>query len=89
MIEQLSILENIDSAEPILQWMGGKKRLFNEIYKRFPKEFNRYYEPFIGGGFIAKSSTTLYKHSSHMLNAFSVPRDVCASLLQKSHFILF
>lgn len=51
--EQLNLFSEIKTASPILQWMGGKKRLFQEIYSRFPNNFNNYFEPFIGGGYIS------------------------------------
>lgn len=36
---------------PILKWVGGKTQLLNEIVKRLPEEdYNRYFEPFVGGG---------------------------------------
>lgn len=35
---------------PPLKWAGGKTQLLQEINKRLPKKFNRYFEPFIGGG---------------------------------------
>lgn len=36
---------------PILKWAGGKTQLLDEIIERLPKEgYNRYFEPFIGGG---------------------------------------
>ena len=92
MIEQLSILENIDSAEPILQWMGGKKRLFNEIYKRFPKEFNRYYEPFIGGGFIAfklgLENTVINDLNKELFNLYSEIKDNPYSISNKLNEIV-
>jgi DNA adenine methylase len=36
--------------QPFLKWAGGKRQLLPEIRKQIPAKFNRYYEPFIGGG---------------------------------------
>ena len=38
------------SLSPFVKWAGGKRQLLNEIKKRMPKGFYRYYEPFVGGG---------------------------------------
>lgn len=35
---------------PVLKWAGGKTQLLNHIEEIMPKTYNRYYEPFIGGG---------------------------------------
>lgn len=35
---------------PILKWAGGKTQLLTEIKSRMPNIFNKYIEPFIGGG---------------------------------------
>ncbi|WP_413289245.1 DNA adenine methylase [Bdellovibrio sp. HCB337] len=37
-------------AEPFIKWAGGKQALLAQILPHFPKSFERYYEPFIGGG---------------------------------------
>ncbi|WP_256948605.1 DNA adenine methylase, partial [Halorubrum ezzemoulense] len=37
-------------AEPILKWAGGKRQLLDQLYARFPAQFGRYHEPFVGGG---------------------------------------
>ena len=37
-------------AKPFIKWVGGKGKLVSELEKYFPKEFNKYYEPFVGGG---------------------------------------
>lgn len=38
--------------EPFVKWVGGKKRLFPYIKKYAPKKFNKYIEPFLGGGYV-------------------------------------
>lgn len=36
--------------QPFLKWAGGKRQLLPEIRKYIPKQFDTYYEPFVGGG---------------------------------------
>lgn len=38
------------TAKPFLKWVGGKGRLITELEKFYPKDFDRFYEPFVGGG---------------------------------------
>lgn len=35
---------------PFIKWAGGKRQLLDQIKERMPKHYNRYYEPFVGGG---------------------------------------
>ena len=44
--------KNFSSSQikPILKWAGGKQQLLSEIIQRIPSDFNRYIEPFVGGG---------------------------------------
>lgn len=36
--------------EPFLKWAGGKRQLLPQLLERVPVSFNRYREPFLGGG---------------------------------------
>ncbi|QGY44835.1 Dam family site-specific DNA-(adenine-N6)-methyltransferase [Maribellus comscasis] len=36
--------------KPFLKWVGGKRFLLPELLQHIPKEFNSYYEPFVGAG---------------------------------------
>jgi DNA adenine methylase len=37
-------------VDPVLKWAGGKRQLLDELYARFPAEFDTYHEPMLGGG---------------------------------------
>ena len=39
-----------DVPKPFLKWAGGKGQLLQKIDDYLPSQFNRYFEPFIGGG---------------------------------------
>lgn len=42
-------------VKPVIKWSGSKSRVANEIVKLFP-EYDKYYEPFIGGGSVLYST---------------------------------
>ena len=35
---------------PFVKWVGGKKRILKHLEKIWPKEYDTYFEPFVGGG---------------------------------------
>ncbi len=37
-------------VKPIIKWAGGKEKELNYILPQIPDSFNRYIEPFVGGG---------------------------------------
>lgn len=39
-----------EKARPILKWAGGKTQMLDVLLSSAPKKFNKYIEPFIGGG---------------------------------------
>lgn len=38
------------SMSPFVKWAGGKRQLLGQIRQRMPADYNKYYEPFVGGG---------------------------------------
>lgn len=36
--------------KPFVKWLGGKRQLLERLQERMPQSYERYYEPFIGGG---------------------------------------
>lgn len=48
--EPLGLFPKDVAIKPFLKWAGGKTQLLNELHKYVPNNFNKYIEPFIGGG---------------------------------------
>lgn len=45
-----SALDTKVQPKPVLKWAGGKTQIVRELIERSPKKFNKYIEPFFGGG---------------------------------------
>jgi DNA adenine methylase len=41
---------NSSNIAPFVKWAGGKRQLLSRIKERMPEKYNKYYEPFVGGG---------------------------------------
>ena len=37
-------------TKPFIKWAGGKTQLLSELLKYVPQQYNKYIEPFVGGG---------------------------------------
>lgn len=48
--EPLGLFPKDVAIKPFLKWAGGKTQLLSELHKYVPNSFNKYIEPFIGGG---------------------------------------
>jgi len=62
----MNILEN--KLLPIIKWAGGKEQELKYIHPAIPKEFNEYYEPFIGGGAVYFSINAKKYHINDKFN---------------------
>ena len=54
--------------KPFIKWVGGKTQIINHIIEQIPKEFENYYEPFIGGGSVLLAVLSLYKQNKIKIN---------------------
>jgi DNA adenine methylase len=74
-------------AEPILKWAGGKRQLLDELYARFPETFDRYHEPFLGGGAVcfdlAPDSGTVNDANPRLANFYERVRDRPDELIER------
>lgn len=62
---------------PFVKWAGGKRQLLDRISERMPQNYNRYYEPFIGGGAVL----------FHLQPEHAVINDINASLINTYRII--
>lgn len=67
---------------PFVKWAGGKTQLLDKLVSLMPKEYNHYFEPFIGGGallfHVAPKDFTINDFNSELVQAykcFSNPDD--------------
>lgn len=74
------VLEKLkEETYPIVKWVGGKRQLMFELLKNMPKNYNRYFEPFIGGGALFFELQPYNAYISDMneelINLYQVVRD--------------
>ena len=74
------VLERLkEETYPIVKWVGGKRQLMFELLKNMPKSYNRYFEPFIGGGalFFALQPQNGYisDMNEELINLYTVVKD--------------
>lgn len=74
------VLEQLKSETyPIVKWVGGKRQLMFELLKNMPKSYNRYFEPFIGGGALffelQPEQAYISDMNEELINLYSVVRD--------------
>ena len=74
------VLEKLkDETYPIVKWVGGKRQLMFELLKNMPKDYNRYFEPFIGGGALffelQPDNAYISDMNEELINLYKVVRD--------------
>jgi len=70
-------------CSPFVKWAGGKTQLLSELDIMIPSEFDRYFEPFLGGGamffHISSKNIQFISHLSDinedLINAYKVVKD--------------
>ena len=64
---------------PIVKWVGGKRQLMFELFKNMPENYNRYFEPFIGGGALffelQPDNAYISDMNEELINLYQVVRD--------------
>ena len=68
-----------EETYPIVKWVGGKRQLMFELLKNMPEDYNRYFEPFIGGGALffelQPDNAYISDMNEELINLYQVVRD--------------
>lgn len=71
---------NISNVAPFVKWAGGKRQLLPQIKERMPKKYNKYYEPFVGGGAVTfgllPSNARINDINRALINAY---KQICSA----------
>ena len=81
------VLEKLkEEIYPIVKWVGGKRQLMFELLKNMPKNYNRYFEPFIGGGALffelQPNNAYISDMNEELINLYSVVCNNVYELIQ-------
>jgi DNA adenine methylase len=78
-------------AKPFLKWVGGKQQLLSQFETYFPPNFERYFEPFVGGGAVffhlwntdrLPKQIFLFDNNEELINVYRVVRDELDELVK-------
>lgn len=62
--------------KPFIKWVGGKRQLLKHLNKKAPIKFNRYIEPFLGGGafflFLESKKAILNDFNKELINTWEI-----------------
>jgi len=70
---------------PFIKWAGGKKQLLEQINKYLPQKYNKYLEPFAGGGalffYLLPNKATLIDNNEELINCYRVIQNKIGELI--------
>ncbi len=74
-------------SRPIIKWVGGKRQLISDLTKFLPSEYNRYFEPFIGGGALffslKQKDSFISDYNSELTNLYSIVKNNLEELIKE------
>jgi len=76
----------VDNPHPFLKWAGGKRQLISQMDSYLPKTFNKYIEPFVGGGtiffYLLPETAILIDNNQELINTYNIIRNNVSELIE-------
>lgn len=80
-------IDHLKPISPLLKWPGGKRVLLKHIAPLVPQSYNRYFEPFLGGGAVffalCPSWSVLSDANQDLMNCYLQVRDKPLQVIDK------
>ena len=74
------------TLQPFTKWTGGKRQLLPVIRELIPKTYNRYFEPFVGGGALffdlAPKNAVINDFNAELINCYQQIKDNPQELIE-------
>lgn len=74
------------TLQPFTKWTGGKRQLLPVIRELMPKTYNRYFEPFVGGGALffdlAPKDAVINDFNAELINCYQQIKDNPQELIE-------
>jgi len=82
----LELLKAGVKPKPFVKWAGGKRQILKHLLFYAPKEFNRYFEPFVGGGALffelSPKRAVISDLNAELINAYRVIKNQVEDLIE-------
>ena len=76
----------VNVPKPFMKWAGGKRQLIPQMDQYFPKDYNKYIEPFVGGGaiffYLLPDKAILIDNNNELINAYEVIKNNVKDLIE-------
>ena len=73
------------NLQPFTKWTGGKRQLLGKLISYMPETYNRYFEPFVGGGALffdlAPEKAVIHHLHEELINAYYQIKENPSSLI--------
>lgn len=64
----------MSNLKPFVKWVGGKRQIIDILQNHLPEQYDRYFEPFIGGGallfHVQPKKATVNDINQQLINAY-------------------
>jgi len=73
-------------AHPFVKWAGGKRQLISQIEEHLPQDYDKYIEPFVGGGalffHLKPRNAVLIDINEELINCYKIIKRDVSELIQ-------